>query len=154
MDSLFLETAVVGSQKPFNVPLLDFSSGKSVLLWGPSGIGKTAYVRSHFSKPLCCNGLKQLLRLTSDNDGIIFDWADFTEVRSFHWMPLLEPGDKTVYVTPRKFLRIPASLPIVFVHVVKDFFFDSSSKDKLFVSLLRQFVDERLMVYHVSDQLF
>ena len=54
---------------------------KSVLLLGPSGIGKTCYALAHFKAPLLVRHLDQLSEFNPHlHDGIVFDDMSFTHI--------------------------------------------------------------------------
>lgn len=62
----------------FNISMLeaDILSTKSVVLIGPSGIGKTQYALSHFKMPLLVSHMDDLKKL-EHHDGIVFDDMTF-----------------------------------------------------------------------------
>ncbi len=49
----------------------------STVIIGDSGCGKTQWALSHFERPLFVSHMDDLLNLTEDNDGIVFDDMDF-----------------------------------------------------------------------------
>lgn len=51
--------------------------GRSVVVLGPSGIGKTEYVLAHFKTPLFVTHTDDLQKLTEQHDGIVFDDMSF-----------------------------------------------------------------------------
>lgn len=61
--------------KSFNREPLDLSL--PVILCGPPGSGKTNFAKAHFTNPLLCSHTDDLLKFTSDHDGIIFDDMSF-----------------------------------------------------------------------------
>lgn len=56
-------------------PINDWS--KTQILWGLPGVGKTSFAIAHFENPLVVRHLDQLLQLSEEHDGIIFDDMDF-----------------------------------------------------------------------------
>lgn len=64
------------SSGDFLVAPLDLS--KSVLVWGPSGLGKTQFVLSHFKNPLVITHMDGLRSLSPDHDAIVFDDMSFS----------------------------------------------------------------------------
>lgn len=53
---------------------------KPVVLFGNSGVGKTAFALAHFKTPLFCSCKEDLKDLTSHHDGIVFDDMDFSSL--------------------------------------------------------------------------
>lgn len=66
--------------KEFKQPLqTNLKERQSLVMVGPTGIGKTRYALAHFENPLLVRELDEL-RFYADNDGIVFDDINFTEV--------------------------------------------------------------------------
>lgn len=63
----------------FTVPLQELST-KALLIFGPTGCGKTQYACAHFKNPCVVRHTDDLKKLNPDHDGIVFD--DFSVA---HW---------------------------------------------------------------------
>lgn len=63
------------SLSEFNVPPLEFS-GRSIILYGEPGIGKTQFALAHFENPLVVSHLDDL-KAFDGHDGIVFDDMHF-----------------------------------------------------------------------------
>jgi len=82
------KTALKEHEQLASFTLADFQSwtavddwSKSIVLCGPSGVGKTEWAMAHFKNPLLCTELDQLLEFDAqEHDGIVFDDMDFTSL--------------------------------------------------------------------------
>lgn len=79
------------SKESFTLPQLDIQSlGKTIVLCGTSGIGKTQFALSHFEKPLLVSHIDDLKKYSpTTNDGIVFDDMNFS-----HW-----PASACIHIT-------------------------------------------------------
>lgn len=94
---------------------------KAVLLFGPSGIGKTHFALAHFKKPLMVSHVEQLQKYV-DHDGIVFDDMDFrhaifSQVLALIDMEFSRPVHMR-YVTA----SIPKGIPRIFTHNTENIF--------------------------------
>jgi hypothetical protein len=111
---------------------LDFSESKSIVLWGPPGVGKTQYAMSHFKKPLWVNHMDALANL-ADHDGIVFDDMDFKHL----------PRSSCIFITDWEMERqvhfryqtatIPENMRRIFTTNIRDgaIFGDSTNDDAI-----------------------
>lgn len=105
----------------FDHPPLDLS--KTVVLYGPTGIGKTEFALAHFKSPLLVRHLDRLSDLDpTTHDGIVFDDMSFTHfpVESrIHLCDMDRPSDIHIrYVIA----HIPAGMKRIFTHNTGDVF--------------------------------
>lgn len=98
----------------FNIPQLDTEIHKCWVVTGPSGVGKTQWALSHFTKPLFVRHMDDLQQLRPTNDGIVFDDMSFTHLPRTAQIHLLdsEVGSSihTRYITA----WIPAGMARIF----------------------------------------
>ena len=110
-------------QSQFNkdtfVEPLDFTVKKTIVLWGPPGVGKTQYALTHFEKPLLVTDWNDLKHLDSSYDGIIFDNMDFCRRSRLQCKLLVEhTAEAPIYY--RHFVaRIPQGMRRIFITTVR-----------------------------------
>ena len=96
-------------------------TGKSIIVHGTSGTGKTCYAMAHFKNPLVTSHIDDLKRFNAElHDGIIFDDMSFS-----HW-----PREACIHLLDYDFPRsinvkhsvvtIPAKTPKIFTHNYED----------------------------------
>lgn len=86
-------TATYASET-FNRPLLDLS--KCIVLWGPSGVGKTQFAMAHFQHPVFVSHIDGAAGYDpSRNDGIVWDEANFSQ-----W-----PRETIIHLVDQEFKR-------------------------------------------------
>ena len=56
----------------FRIAPLEFD-GKTIVLTGPSGMGKTSWALAHFKNPLLVSTIEDLKQLKDYHDGVVFD---------------------------------------------------------------------------------
>lgn len=95
-------------------PLI-LEAGKSWLLWGDSGIGKTSYVRSRFPDFLWVTHMDDLATFDEgEHGGIIFDDMCFTHLPRTAQIHLVDQDDdRTIHIRYMT-AHIPAGTPKVF----------------------------------------
>lgn len=132
-------------------PLLPLPRDKSILLYGPSGTGKTHYACAHFANPLVVSHVDDLKHLDLTYDGIVFDDM------SFHPRPV----EGVIHLVDREFDRaihcrntnakIPKGIPKIFTHNTKNPFYAENPGP---TAEQRTAVSRRLDVWHVPGKLF
>lgn len=99
----------------FKVPPQDFNG--SLLIWGPSGYGKSRYAESHFKNPLVVNHPDKLKKFDSTkHDGIIFD-----DMRFHHWpaeavIHLLDTESESDINVKHGYVTLPKDRKQIFTH--------------------------------------
>lgn len=125
-------------------PPLDLT--KSVLLWGPSGIGKTQYALAHFTKPLCVRHLDDLKKLSPDNDGIVFDDMSFNHLPSDTIIYLLDMElDSPIHCRNTNAI-IPAGTKRIFTHNSSNIFYPDKLDEER-----RKAIDRRVLVTYAHQ---
>lgn len=122
---------------------------KTVLLCGPSNIGKTHYAAAHFKNPLICSHIDKLKQLSPDNDGIIFDDMSFK-----HW-----PVESVIHLVDQEFEReinirygttiIPANTPKIFTHNTKNPLYNDEVNEEQ-----KEAVERRIQRVNVLNNLY
>lgn len=84
----------------FECPMLTEDDKKlAILLWGPSGFGKTQYALTQFKNPLLIRHMDKLKELTPLHDGLVFDDLSFTHYPPEAVIHLLDmEEDSTIHV--------------------------------------------------------
>ena len=110
-------------QSQFNkdtfVEPLDFTVKKTIVLWGPPGVGKTQYALTHFEKPLLVTDLNDLKHLDSSYDGIIFDNMDFCRRSRLQCKLLVEHTAEAPIYYRHLVARIPEGMRRIFITTVR-----------------------------------
>lgn len=90
-------------------PITDFS--KTMVLVGPTGIGKTQYALAHFKNPLLIKDKNDYIRYSRHTDGIIYDDLSFTSWNPMTFLHMVE--NETAITQDVKFghVRIRANIP-------------------------------------------
>lgn len=124
---------------------------KSVLIYGASGTGKTAYALAHFKKPYLISHVDQLKTFKpSLHDGLVFDDMSFT-----HW-----PAESCIHILDLEHPRyihcrntngfIPARYPRIFTtNKEPDDWYSDKATDEQKVAIKR-----RMLCIHVMNSLF
>ncbi len=99
---------------------LDFTKSKSIVLWGPPGVGKTQYALSHFKKPLWVHHNDDLKLLDSDCDGLIFDSRDFKHLYRSACVHLVDWEHETTVHCRYTTARIPKNMRRIFTTTIRD----------------------------------
>lgn len=92
---------------------IDIAEGKSTIVWGESGIGKTTYLRSRFPRFLWVTHMDDLGRL-DDEEGIIFDDMSFTHLPRTAQIHITDTDDDRAIHIRYQTARLPAGLTKVF----------------------------------------
>lgn len=87
---------------------------KSTILWGPPGIGKTQFAKAHFNNPLLVSHMDDLLNLTTDNDGIVFDDMDFKHYPRTTQIHIMDSDEDRSIHCRYRCAEIPAGMPKIF----------------------------------------
>lgn len=99
----------------FNVPLLDFSNGRTKLIVGPTNIGKTQWAKAHFAHPLVITDSESYSRFDPDkHDGIVIDDMSFRkndQTRFLHHLDMRQASERRVCYKAK---MIPAGVPRIF----------------------------------------
>jgi len=126
---------------------------KSILLYGPSGTGKTHFACAHFTNPLVCSHVDDLKYLDLEHDGIVFDDM------SFHQRPI----EGVIHLVDREMERsihcrntnakIPAKMPKIFTHNTPNPFWDENKFPQPNEEQ-KNAVNRRVDVWRVPGKLF
>lgn len=135
----------------FNHPGLHFPNNMATLVWGPSNVGKTAFVKAHFINPLFCTHIDKLKEYKRyEHDAIIFDDM------SFHHMPpetvihLLETDNSASIHCRHRVAEIPAGVIKVFTHNTSNPFYDFNKVPEV----QQEAINRRFKKMHVEHPLF
>lgn len=84
---------------------------KTIVLIGPTGVGKTQYALAHFNNPLLIRDKNDYIRYNRHTDGIIFDDLAFTSWNPMTFLHMVE--NETPITQDVKFghVRIRANIP-------------------------------------------
>jgi hypothetical protein len=122
---------------------------KSMLVWGPSGLGKSQYVLAHFKNPLVITHMDGLRTLSPDHDAIVFDDMSFSHYpieTVIHLLDIDLPRDIHIrYGTA----HIPAHTVKVFTHNTFNPFYKVEADQEQ-----QNAVERRLKRFNVTQQLF
>jgi hypothetical protein len=102
-------------------------------LWlrGPTGLGKTEYAKTLFSKPLMIRDMEDLKKLHDTHDGIIFDDMSFKHIPREVQIHIVDlQNDSTVRVLYGS-KTIPRGMPRVFTSNVSIFMNDPAIKRRI-----------------------
>lgn len=137
----------------FNHPGVLFPSTNSTLVWGPSNVGKTAFVKAHFLNPLFCTHMDDLKNFKKyDHDAIIFDDM------SFHHMPietvihLVDTDNPSSIHCRHRTATIPAGVIKVFTHNTPNPFYDEQNPKMN--DAQKEAINRRFKRMHVEYPLF
>lgn len=133
----------------FNIaPILSHS--KTTLVYGSSNLGKTHYACAHFKNPLIVSHIDTLKKLSSDNDGIIFDDMSFD-----HY-----PPNSVIHLVDQEFERsihvrygtvvIPANTPKIFTYNSENPFYNCETIKEP----QREAIERRIQRVHVLSKLY
>lgn len=125
-------------------------NGKSILLYGPTKLGKTHFGCYHFKAPFVVTHIDQLKTFSADYDGIVFDDMSFR-----HW-----PVEAIIHLLDFEFERtinvrygtvvIPAGTKKIFTHNN----FNPFYKDEDVEEDQREAIERRIERVHVLNKLY
>lgn len=128
-----------------------FNGNKCILLWGPTGTGKTNFALAHFNRPLLVRS-KDDLKAFKDHDGIVFD--DFYVS---HW-----PAPSVIHLLDLEFdapvctryfdSRIPAYTPRIFTANTDNPFYDAPGNPATLEQI--EAIERRLIKVEVPRKCF
>lgn len=122
---------------------------KAILIYGPSGIGKTAYALSHFENPLLVTHMDKLRELTSDHDGIVFDDMSFKHYPPEAIIALLDMEyDRDIHTRYRCSV-IPEGMPRIFTHNTENPFYEETIHEDQ-----KEAIGRRLRKVHLEQKLY
>lgn len=127
--------------------ITDFS--KTVVLIGPTGVGKTQYALAHFKNPLLIRDKNDYIRYNRHTDGLIFDDLSFISWNAMTFLHMVE--NETPITQDVKFghVRIRAKIP-KFILV--------NSEELLWPrEILKETKDaclRRMIIYHIRNPLY
>lgn len=127
---------------------------KSILIYGPSGVGKTHFALAHFKKPLIVSDMDDLKKFNpAQQDGIVFDDCSFTHI----------PPEKVIHLVDRELDRsircrhsnatLPAGTVKIFTHNTANPFY---KLDGPYAATQEQqnAISRRVDCWHVPSALF
>lgn len=106
-------------------------SKHSLWLYGPTGLGKTEFAKSLFSKPLFVTHIDKLKFLSKEHDGIIFDdmnFANWPDDLQIHIVDIQNDRDINV---KHGMVTIPKGTPKVFTSNVRIFHLSPAVRRRL-----------------------
>ena len=145
-------------KQDIDVPLYDISKfnrsaftdfSKTLVLIGPTGVGKTQFALAHFKNPLLIRDKNDYIRYSRHTDGIIFDDLSFTSWNPMTFLHMVE--NETPITQDVKFghVRIRANIP-KFILV--------NSEELLWPrDIIRETKDaclRRMVIYYIQTPLF
>lgn len=119
---------------------------KAVLVYGPSGIGKTNWVLAHFENPLLISHMDQLKDITPEHDALVFDDISFKHMPIGSVIHLLDMKFDRQIHTRYSNATIPKGMKRVFTYNLSNPFYD----DNLTHAEHKNAVDRRLTKIHVT----
>lgn len=132
-----------------HVPL-HFSDKHATLVWGGSGLGKTAFVKAHFKNPLFVTHIDNLKSFQAHtHDGIIFDDLSFRHMPPETVIHLLETDNEASIHVRYGTAHIPARVVKVFTHnTANPFYAETVNEDQ------QKAIERRFKAFHVCNKLF
>lgn len=132
-----------------HVPL-HFSDKHATLVWGGSGLGKTAFVKAHFKNPLFVTHIDNLKSFqSSTHDAIIFDDLSFRHMPPETVIHLLETDNEASIHVRYGVAHIPARVVKVFTHnTANPFYNETVNEDQ------QKAIERRFKAFHVCTKLF
>lgn len=125
---------------------------KHLLIWGPSGLGKSQYAYAHFGNPLVVPGsdLERIRHLTPDHDGIVFDDCDLRHIFPNKVIGILG-RDNTPRAFPCRYanVSIPTTIFYIFTFNEDNPFYDDVCRLSQSVA-----IDSRIRRVHITESLF
>lgn len=89
---------------------------RPILIYGPSGIGKTQFALAHFKNPLLVKEIDDLKRLTKKHDGIVFDDMSFKHWPAESVIHLLDYESRSSIHCRNTNAYIPEGMNRIFTH--------------------------------------
>lgn len=135
----------------FNHPGVLFGANLATLVWGPSNVGKTAFVKAHFVNPLFCthiDALKNFKRF--EHDAIIFDDMSFMHMPPETVIHILETDNPASIHCRHRTAEIPAGVVKVFTSNLQNPFYDINKVPEC----QQEAINRRFKRFHVSAPLF
>lgn len=132
-----------------HVPL-HFSDKHATLVWGGSGLGKTAFVKAHFRNPLFVTHIDNLKSFKAHiHDAIIFDDLSFRHMPPETVIHLLETDNEASIHVRYGVAHIPARVVKVFTHNTANPFYSETVNEDQQAAIQRRF-----KAFHVCNKLF
>lgn len=117
---------------------------KSVHIYGPSGIGKTAFALAHFKNPLLIDSLDQLKNINPEHDGLVFDDMSFKHIPAEAVIKLVDLSHERHIKVRYADAIIPKGMKRIFTHNDKNIFYI----EKQISDRQKQAIERR--VFHVE----
>jgi len=110
-----------------------------VLLWGPSGTGKTHFAISHFKNPLIISHIDKLKLISPDHDGLVFDDMSFKQWPKESIIHLLDTDfERDIHVRYGT-VTIPAGTKKIFTHNTDNPFYNTEIDEEQQKAIERRF---------------
>lgn len=120
----------------FTIEPMDLSL--PILLYGPSGIGKTNFALAHFKSPLLVTHLDQLADIRDDHDGLVFDDLSFKHTNFQQVINLLDIDfGRHVHIRYTTGM-IPKGMKRIFCHNTDEIFDLPDLTDEQIVAIARR----------------
>lgn len=135
----------------FNHPGVLFGSSLATLVWGPSNLGKTAFVKAHFLNPLFCTHIDALKSFKKyEHDAIIFDDMSFMHMPPETVIHILETDSPASIHCRHRTAEIPAGVVKVFTSNLQNPFYDPNKVPEA----QQEAINRRFKRLHVTTPLF
>lgn len=107
-------TLVRFTMDAFTIPPQDLT--KTILLTGPSNMGKTNYAKAHFNNPLIVTVLDQLAEFNDSYDGIVFDDMSFVNYLPETVIHIVDQDEDRAIRLRYVYAKIPHSTKKIICH--------------------------------------
>lgn len=134
----------------FSLPAVDFSTIKTHIFIGETGIGKTNFALAHFKAPLLVSDRNDLSEIKEGvTDGIVFDDMQFNQYNHSTIVHLVDTDFARTFNVKYSTARIPVGMPRIFTFNKESDFWPASAEDENRAAIAR-----RIKIHHFSQKLY